>query len=78
LCRYVDSYSEALTTRGTNKVASSKGAPPDDTASELVRIAVLVTKDERQRLKVVAAERGTTISDVVREGIARFLNSRSK
>jgi hypothetical protein len=78
LCRYADSYSEALTTRATNKGASSKGAPPADTTPELVRIAVLVTKEERQRLKIVAAERGTTISDVVREGFARFLQSRSR
>jgi hypothetical protein len=43
-----------------------------------VQIAVLVRKDERQRLKVVAAEHGTTISDVVRDGIARFLESRPR
>jgi len=47
--------------------------PSDD--AEVVRISVLVTKEQRQRLKVLAASRGITISEVVRQGIARFLGS---
>ncbi|WP_307584509.1 CopG family transcriptional regulator [Variovorax boronicumulans] len=42
-----------------------------------MRISVLITKDERQRLKVMAASRGVTISEVIRQGIARFLGSAS-
>lgn len=42
-----------------------------------VRISVLLTKEQRQRLKVLAASRGVTISEVVRQGIARFLGSES-
>lgn len=38
-----------------------------------VRISVIVTKEQRQKLKVLAASRGVTISEVVRQGIARFL-----
>ncbi len=46
-------------------------------AEGAVRISVLLTKEQRQRLKVLAASRGVTISDVVREGITRFLGSTS-
>ena len=55
--------------------ASSIGSAPSEHTADLVRVAVLVTKAERQRLKVAAAQRGTTISEVVREGIARFLDA---
>lgn len=44
-----------------------------DDADALVRISVILSKDERHRLKVFAAERGTTISELVRDGIARLL-----
>jgi hypothetical protein len=40
-----------------------------------VRISVLITKEQRQRLKVLAASRNVTISEVVRQGIDRFLGS---
>lgn len=48
-----------------------------EAADDLVRISVILSKDERHRLKVFAAERGTTISDLVREGIARLLGGRA-
>lgn len=50
---------------------------PSTEDADTVRISVLLTKEQRQRLKVLAASRGVTISEVVREGIARFLGSES-
>lgn len=55
-------------------VAQLQQEPSSENA---VRISVLLTKEERQRLKVLAASRGVTISDVVREGITRFLEGAS-
>jgi hypothetical protein len=50
-------------------------APRTTEGQEGVRISVLLTKEQRQRLKVLAASRGLTISEVVRQGIERFLGS---
>jgi hypothetical protein len=53
--------------------------PPElrEVPTDAVRISVLITKAERQQLKVMAATRGVTISEVVRQGISRFLRSDS-
>jgi len=55
------------------KLAEPADRPTD--GQEGVRISVLLTKEQRQRLKVLAASRGVTISEVVRQGIERFLGS---
>ncbi|WP_448172788.1 ribbon-helix-helix domain-containing protein [Rhizobacter fulvus] len=45
----------------------------DEQSDDTVRISVLISKDQRHKLKVLAATRGVTISEVVRQGIDTFL-----
>lgn len=38
-----------------------------------VRISVILKESQRRRLKAKAVEQGTTISEIVRDAIAKFL-----
>ncbi|MBY0170536.1 hypothetical protein [Micrococcus luteus] len=41
-------------------------------SEELVRVSFLITKGDRARLKVAAAKRGVTMSEVLRAAVEKF------
>jgi len=76
VCAFTRAFAFFMVQQSSSRRSNPAAAAPSEPA-DAVRISVLISKDERQQLKVLAASRGVTISEVVREGIARFLGSAS-
>lgn len=61
--------------KSVSRKRSRAEAPVGGGQDDPVRLSILVSKAQRRKLKVLAATRGVTISEVVRQGIARFIES---
>lgn len=77
LRRYVDVCARLLAMAKTLTRVSPLRSDRETREEAVVRIPVLLPKDQRLKLKVFAASGGVTISEVVWDGIARFLGSKS-